>query len=90
MSSNHIAIIWFGDIDAPEPYEFIGSGGVYFANTGDSQFKSCGSSSKQAAISPESYGIFVCRFVSTAPDILGLVSALGPILFEIKDSRPDP
>ncbi len=38
-----------------------------------SQFKSFGSSSKHAEIGPESFGIVVCRFVGTVPDILGLV-----------------
>ena len=38
-----------------------------------SQFKSFGSSSKRAEIGPESFGIVVCRFVGTVPDILGLV-----------------
>jgi hypothetical protein len=28
-------VIGFGDIDGPKPYEFIGSGGFYFANTGN-------------------------------------------------------
>ncbi len=30
------SVLWFGDIDGPKPYEFIGSGGFYFANTGSS------------------------------------------------------
>ncbi len=34
MPPNHIKFIWFGDIDAPEPYEFIGPGGFDFGNTG--------------------------------------------------------
>ncbi len=37
-----------------------------------SQFKSFGSS-KHAEIFTESFGIVVCRFVGTLPDILGLV-----------------
>ena len=28
---------WLGDIDGPKPYEFIGSGGFYFAHTGISR-----------------------------------------------------
>ncbi len=27
-------VIWFGDVDGPKPYKFIGSGGRNFANTG--------------------------------------------------------
>ncbi len=49
--------------------------GVYFADTGISQFKSFGSSSKHAESGPESFGIGWCRFVGTAPGILGLVSS---------------
>ncbi len=26
--------MWLGDIDGPKPYEFVGSGGFYFENTG--------------------------------------------------------
>ncbi len=37
-----------------------------------SQFKSFGSSLKQAEIGPESFGIVVCRLVGTVPGILGL------------------
>ncbi len=44
--------IWFGDIDAPKPYEFIGSGGFYFANTSISHFTSLGSSSKHEFTAP--------------------------------------
>jgi hypothetical protein len=35
--------------------------------------QSFGSSSKHAEIGSESFGIFVCRFVGTVPDILALV-----------------
>ena len=47
--------------------------GVYFVDTGISQFKSFGSSSKHCEIGPESFGIVVFRFVGTPPGILGLV-----------------
>ena len=35
--------------------------------------KNCGSLWKHAEIGPESFGIVVCRFVGSVPDILGLV-----------------
>jgi hypothetical protein len=35
--------------------------------------ESFGSSSKDAEIGPDSFGIVVCRFVGTVPDIRGLV-----------------
>ncbi len=38
-----------------------------------SHYKSCGPSSKHAEMSPESFGIFVCRSVGTVPGIWGLV-----------------
>ncbi len=40
MSSKHIRFIWFGDIDAPKPYKFTGSGGFYFATAGAGRFLS--------------------------------------------------
>jgi hypothetical protein len=46
--------------------------GAYFADTGISQFKSFGSSSKRAESGPEAFGLVVCRFVGTVPGILGL------------------
>ncbi len=42
-----------------------------------------------AEIEPESFGIVVCRFVGTVPDILGLVWPSFKRL-EIEDFRPDP
>jgi hypothetical protein len=47
--------------------------GFYFAHTGIPQFKSFGSLSKHTEIGPELFGIVVCRFVGTVPDVLGLV-----------------
>jgi hypothetical protein len=46
--------------------------GVYFVDTGISQFENFGSSSKHTDIGPESFGIDVRRFVGTVPDSLGL------------------
>ncbi len=52
----------------------IGPSGHVFAPFGAiSHFTNFGSSSKQTEIGPESFGIVVCRFVGTGPDILGLV-----------------
>ncbi len=47
--------------------------GVYFADTGISQFTSFGSSSKHAEVGPESFGLVVRRLGGTVPDIFGLV-----------------
>ncbi len=46
--------------------------GVYFADTGISQFKRFGSSSEHIEIGTDSFGLVVCRSVDTVPDILGL------------------
>ncbi len=34
MSPNHVNFIWFGDVNGTKPYELIGPGGFYSANTG--------------------------------------------------------
>jgi hypothetical protein len=60
--------IWFGDIDGPKPYEFIGSSGFYFANTGLSSLKPIASSlapcSPGLAAEPGLYGDVVPAPVS--------------------------
>jgi hypothetical protein len=79
MLPNHVNLYGLVTSMPAKPYEFIGSGGFYFAKAGISQFESFGSSSKHAEIGPESFGIFVRRFVGTVPDLLGLAwPALGP------------
>ncbi len=50
-----------------------GSGHSHISAELSHNFKSFGSVSKHAEMGPESFGIAVCRFVGTVPDILGLV-----------------
>ncbi len=66
--------------------------GIYFADTGISQFTSFGSSSKHAEVGPEAVGIVVSRFVGTRAGYYGpgLAQLSTPIRLDIEDSRPDP
>ncbi len=62
--------IWFGDSDAPKPYEFMRSATAIISHTPVSH--SFGSSPKLADIGPDSFGLVVCRFVGTVLGLMGL------------------
>jgi hypothetical protein len=64
-------LIGFGAMDVTKPCELIRFG-VMGAKKNEVS-KSFGSSSKHAEIEADSFGIVVCRFVGTVPDILGLL-----------------